>query len=621
MSTLAASHRLSATALRRALNGAPLWSVAVVTCIAALVLAPLFSLVRIAAQGEATLWAQVTADILPAALLDTGLLLGGVALLTGIVGIGAAWLVTAHRFPGHRILAALLPLPLAVPTYITAYIYVEIFDAAGPVQMALRSLMGWSSRGDYWFPEIRSVYGCVFVMSAVLYPYVYLAARLMFLTQSASMIEVARTLGASRYTLFRAIAIPLARPALAVGLSLALLESLNDIGASEYLGVRTLTVSIFTTWLNRGSLAGAAQIACVMLAIVLALIVMERRGRRDRRYALSTRRPRVTQPVDLSGRQRWLATLFCALPVVMGFVLPIAFLLREVFRRGLAEQIDEAFVGHLLTTVGLSGAATIATLAFGIVLVTASRLARLRLTKAALAIAGIGYAVPGTVLALGLLTPLVALDTSLGSLWRALTGERIGLVLMGSAGGIVIAYLIRFLPIATGSLSAGLERVSTGIEDAGRILGARPRELVLKIQIPLLRPALASAALLVFVDCIKELSATLLLRPLNTETLATLVYGHASRGAFEDGSLAALVIVLVGLAPVIQLVRSAETGPGKAGSAGSRGGTMPSFRAGAEKSAPQAPKTVSFRAPLSRPRNDMAIFPTRRSSARSAAPP
>lgn len=571
MSTLALTQRFSTTALRRALNGAPLWSVAIVIGIALLVLAPLASLMRIAAQGKATLWAQVTADILPAALLDTGMLLGGVALLAGTIGIGTAWLVTAHRFPGRRALSVLLPLPLAVPTYITAYIYVEIFDAAGPVQMGLRSLMGWTSRGQYWFPEIRSVYGCIFVMSAVLYPYVYLAARLMFLTQSASMIEVARTLGASRFKLFRAIAIPLARPALAVGLSLVLLEALNDIGASEYLGVRTLTVSIFTTWLNRGSLAGAAQIACVMLALVIGLIVIERHGRRDRRYALSTRRPRVTQPVDLSGRARWLATVFCAFPVLMGFVLPIGFLIREVSRRGFAEQVDDAFLGHLLTTIGLSGAATVATLAFGIVLVTASRLARLHVTKIALAIAGIGYAVPGTVLALGLLTPLVAIDSGLGTLWRTLTGERIGLILMGSAGGIVIAYLIRFLPIATGSLSAGLDRVSTGIEDAGRILGARPRELVLKIQIPLLRPALASAALLVFVDCIKELSATLLLRPLNTETLATLVYGHASRGAFEDGSLAALVIVLVGLLPVIQLVRSAEARPKKVAGASPSG--------------------------------------------------
>jgi len=561
MSSIALSRRLSAASLRRALNGAPLWSVAVVLGAAALVLAPLASLLRIASQGEATLWAQLIADVLPAALLDTGLLLGGVALLTGIAGIGTAWLVTAHRFPGRDALVWLLPLPLAVPTYITAYIYVEMFDAGGALQMGLRSLMGWTSRADYWFPEIRSVPGCILVMSAVLYPYVYIASRAMFLTQSSSMIEVARTLGASRFKLFRVIAIPLARPALAVGLSLALLEALNDIGASEYLGVRTLTVSVFTTWLNRGSLAGAAQIACVMLAVVILLIAVERYGRRDRRYALSTRRPRTAQAVRLPTGAGWIATIFCALPVLMGFVLPVGFLIREVARRGLLEQIDESFLAHLFSTLELSVLATLATLMLGIVIVTASRLARMRLTRAALTITGIGYAVPGTVLALGLLTPLVSMDSVLSTLWRELTGQRLGLIIMGSLAGIIVAYVIRFLPIATGSLSAGLDRVSPGLEDAGRILGARPRELVLKIQIPLLRPALASAALLVFVDCIKELSATLLLRPLNTETLATLVYGHASRGAFEDGSLAALVIVLVGLLPVIQLIRSAEARP------------------------------------------------------------
>ncbi|MGO4704348.1 ABC transporter permease [Microvirga sp. 2MCAF38] len=558
MSTLALPSRLSITAIRRACNGAPLWSLAVVFLVACIVLAPLASLVSIAMRGDPAQLPGLVSDVLPSALFDTSLLLAGVAILAGSIGIGTAWLVTAHRFPGRDALAWLLPLPLAVPTYITAYIYVEIFDAAGPLQMGLRGLMGWKSRADYWFPEIRSLYGCILVMSFVLYPYVYIAARTMFLTQGANMIEVARTLGAGRFRLFSVIAVPLARPALAVGLSLALLEALNDIGAAEYLGVRTLTVSVFTTWLNRNNLAGAAQIACVMLAIVILLIMLERRGRRDRRYSLSTRRPRVTQPVNLPPAGRWAATLFCTVPVIMGFALPLGFLLREVSRRDLSSQIDSAFLDHLLTTLGLSVTATVTAIVLGIVVVTASRLARTRFTRTAQGITGVGYAVPGTVLALGLLTPLVTVDNWIGSFWRFLTGEHLGLILLGSVAGIVIAYTIRFLPIATGSLSAGLERISSNLEDAGRILGARPRELVLHVQLPLLRPALASAALLVFVDCIKELSATLLLRPLNTETLATLVYGNASRGAFEDGSFAALVIVLVGLLPVIQLVRSAE---------------------------------------------------------------
>jgi iron(III) transport system permease protein len=522
-----------------------------------LVLAPVASLVAIAAGGG-HVPRSLLSDVLPVALLDTALLLGGIAVVAGATGIGTAWLVTAHDFPMRATLAWLLPLPLAVPTYITAYVYVEILDAGGRLQTLLRSLMGWHSRADYLFPEIRSLGGCILVLSFVLYPYVYITARTMFLTQSACLMEVARTLGASRMQLFRAVALPLARPALAVGLALALLEALNDIGAAEYLGVRTLTVSVYTTWLNRGSLPGAAQIACTMLAVVMGLIALERYGRRSRRYAMPTRRPRVAQALRLSPRAGVLAFFACALPVLLGFLVPAAFLVQEVVARGLAQQLDVALLRHLATSLGLAAGATGATLCLAVVVVTASRFAQHQLTDSLRFLVGLGYAIPGTVLALGLLGPLVGFDNLLNAVWRMLTGERLGLVVMGSTAAIVLAYMIRFLPIATGSLTAGFERVSAGIDDAARTLGASSRELVLRIQLPLLRPALASAALLVFVDCLKELPATLLLRPLNTETLATLVYGYASRGAFEDGALAALVIVAVGIWPVLQLTRSAE---------------------------------------------------------------
>ena len=554
----------------------PWWLSSAVAAIGLIVLLPLAALIGIAAEGDTEIWPHLIANVLPASTLDTLALLTGIGVVAGSMGITAAWLVTAHRFPGRGILVWLLPLPLAVPTYITAYIYVEIFDSAGLVQMALRDVMGWKSRSDYWFPEVRSLPGCILVMSAVLYPYIYIAARAMFLTQSASMLEVARTLGASRIKLFRIIALPLARPALAVGVSLALLEALNDIGASEYLGVRTLTVSVYNTWLNRGSLPGAAQIACVMLAFVMGLILIERYGRRDRRYAASPKRHRTVHPVPLLGARGWFATVLCTMPVVLGFVLPTAFLLRETFRGSLFDQFDADFLAHFMTTIGLSVVATCAVLILAVVLVSAVRLSKIPLTRGALFVAGLGYALPGTVLALGLMTPLVGIDNLIGTLWRNLTGERLGLLLMGAAGGIIIAYVIRFLSIATGSLSAGLDRVSPSLEDAARTLGASRREMVWAIQIPLMRPALASAALLIFVDCIKELPATLLLRPLNTETLSTLVYTYASRGRFEDGSLAALVIVLVGLLPVIQLVRSAEARPRAAESPSSAASGSPS---------------------------------------------
>lgn len=523
-----------------------------------LVLLPIAALIGIAAEGDAEIWPHLIRNVLPSSIVDTLALLAGIAVVAGSMGITSAWLVTAHRFPGRSILVWLLPLPLAVPTYITAYIYVELFDSAGLVQMALRNAMGWTSRGDYWFPEIRSLYGCILVMSAVLYPYVYIVSRAMFLTQSASMLEVARVLGASRLKLFRVIALPLARPALAVGLSLAMLEALNDIGASEYLGVRTLTVAVYNTWLNRGSLPGAAQIACVMLAFVVALILIERYGRKDKRYATSAKRSRVVHPAPLFGGRAWLATVLCAIPVFLGFVLPVAFLLREILRGSLIAQFDSEFLDHLLITLGLSVTATIAVLALATLLVSVARIAKSPLARSTLFVAGLGYAVPGTVLALGLMTPLVKIDEVIGTIWRHLTGERLGLLLMGTSFAIIIAYVLRFLSIATGSLSAGLDRVSPSLEDAARTLGSSRKEMAWRIQIPLMRPAMASAALLIFVDCIKELPATLLLRPLNTETLATQVYTYASRGRFEDGSLAALVIVLIGLLPVIQLVRSAE---------------------------------------------------------------
>jgi iron(III) transport system permease protein len=561
MDTATPRHLDRPPARRRVFASAPRWSVAVVVGTGLIVLAPLASLLAIAFGTGGDIAGRLVADILPMALLETALLLGGVAAIAGAIGIGTAWLVTAHTFPLRRALAWLLPLPLAVPTYITAYVYVEILDAAGPLQASLRGLMGWRSRADYWFPDIRSLPGCILVMSFVLYPYVYITARAMFLTQSAAMMEVARTLGASRFDLFRAVAVPLARPALAVGLSLALLEALNDIGAAEYLGVRTLTVSVYTTWLNRGSLPAAAQIACAMLVIVIGLLLLERRGRQNRGYATPARRQRRTQPVRLAALAGGLASVACALPVLLGFLVPAVFLAKEVLARSLASQLDLVFLRHLATSLGLAASATGVALVLAVVVVTASRFAQHHLTNGLKFIVGLGYAVPGTVLALGLLGPLVGFDNLLNLLWRAVTGERLGLVLMGSAGAIIIAYLVRFLPIATGSLSAGFDRVSGAIDDAARTLGARPRELVLRIQLPLLRPALASAALLVFVDCLKELPATLLLRPLNTETLATLVYGHASRGAFEDGSLAALVIILVGIWPVMRLTQSAETQP------------------------------------------------------------
>jgi iron(III) transport system permease protein len=452
----------------------------------------------------------------------------------------------------------MLALPLAFPTYIVAYVYVDIFEAFGPVQNALLALTGWKPGAASWYPNIRSLPGAIFTFSLVLYPYVFLAARAMFQTQSACLFEVARTLGATRLMLARHVALPLARPALAVGLSLALMEALNDIGACEYLGIRTLTLSIFTTWLNRSSLPGAAQIACVMLIAVAALIALERHGRRDKRFHLSVRRAQPPAPIVLDGARGLAMSAICALPVVLGFVIPAAVLAHEAVLLGISNGFDRDLVRAALNTILFAAAATIVALILGFGAVMAARMIRQPWTGWALTLAGLGYAVPGTVLALALLSPLVAIDEGLNWVSRTVAGVGVGLILAGSGAAIVIAYVVRFLTIATGSAQAGLARVSTRVDDAARTLGQTPGSIMRLIHLPLARPALGAAALLVFVDCLKELPVTLLLRPLNVETLSTYIYQFATRGNFEDGALAALLIVAAGIVPVIRMARYAD---------------------------------------------------------------
>jgi len=526
---------------------------------ALLALAPLASLIALAFADTGDLWSHLARYVLPFALLQTALLLGGVAVVTIVVGVGTAWAVTTFEFPGRRALTWLLPLPLAIPTYIVAYVYADFLGPFGPVQSALRTVTGWRSAADYWFPDVRSLGGAIFVIGFVLYPYVYLATRAMLQTQGAQYIEAARVLGARPWELALRITLPLARPAIAVGAALALLETLNDIGASEYLGVPTLTLSIFTTWLNRGSLAGAAQLACFMLVIVALLIALERYGRRNRQFAALTHQgARIVSRIRLAGAPRWIAPAICSIPVVLGFLVPAGVLLSEVIGRGLG--FDGELVRHAMTTVALASAATAIVLVIGFLSVAAQRYLRAAAIAACVNIAGIGYAVPGTVLALGLLSPLVVVDEAINTLTRVLGGAGTGLILAGSVAALVIAYVIRFLAIAIGFAQAGFARIATEFDDIARLLGAGPGKLALSIHLPLARPAMFGAALLVFVDCLKELPATLLLRPLNVETLSTYIYQFATRGSFEDGALAALIIVAVGILPVIYITLSAEIG-------------------------------------------------------------
>ena len=522
------------------------------------VLAPVGTLLWLAAGGSFAHWTQLAQHVLPQAALNTATLLAGVGALVLVIGTGCAWLVTACDFPGRRVLHWALLLPLAMPTYIVAFAYLDLLHPIGPVQGAVRWLLGYDSPRQFRLPDLRSMPGAILVLGFVLYPYVYMTARAMFITQPAHLMEAARKLGESRWGAFRRVALPLARPALAVGLSLALLETLNDIGASEFLGVNTLTVAVYTTWITRTDLAGAAQIACAMLFAVIALVWLERHGRRRQRFG-SAQRMHAVQPRRLHGAAAWLATAVTTLPVVVGFAAPALYLVWETIKRfDGGGGISRGLTDSLLNTLGIASGVTLVAVGAGLVVAWATRRAsgspqpRARWQARA---STLGYALPGTVLAIGLLTPALAFDAALADALGLA-----GLPLMGAGVVLVVACTIRFLAMPVGALEAGLARIPPSLEQASRLLGENSNGTLRRVHLPLLRPALVAGALLVFVDAMKELPATLLLRPANVDTLATWLYAEASRGTYEEGAVAALAIVLAGLLPVALLARTQQAG-------------------------------------------------------------
>ncbi|QIL69221.1 iron ABC transporter permease [Diaphorobacter sp. HDW4B] len=517
------------------------------------VLAPVVSLIWLALGADWAHWKHLVQYVLPDAALNTAMLMGGVGVLTLVVGTGCAWLVSAHDFPGRKLLHWALLLPLAMPAYIVAFAYLDLLHPIGPVQGALRWMLGYSSPREWRLPDLRSMGGAIFVLGFVLYPYVYMTARAMFMTQPAHLMEAARMLGESRWGAFRRVALPMARPALAVGLSLALLETLNDIGASEFLGVNTLTVSVYTTWITRTDLAGAAQIACSMLLVVIALVWLERHARRHQRYG-SAQRMRAIQPERLHGAKAWLATLFTALPVLIGFIAPAAYLCWETYKRlSQGQGVSTGLWMSLGNTLTLALGVTVVTVIAGLIIAWATRngVSTRHPSRWQARVATLGYAIPGTVLAIGLLTPALALD---GGIARLL--NLTGLPLMALGVILVVACSIRFLVIPVGGIESGLQRIPSTLEQASRLLGETAFGTLLRVHLPLLKPAVATSALLVFVDAMKELPATLLLRPANFDTLATWLYAEAARGTYEEGAVAALLIVVAGLLPVVLLAKT-----------------------------------------------------------------
>ncbi len=459
------------------------------------------------------------------------------------------------RFPGRRVFEWLLLLPLAIPAYVIASGDTDFLEYAGPVQGLLRAVFGWHSARDYFFPEIRSLGGAIIFMGLVLYPYVYLLARSAFLEQSVNVLEVSRVLGRGPWRTFSTVSLPAARPAIAVGVSLALMETLNDYGTVEFFAVYTMTAGLVDVWLGMGSLAGGAQIATTMLVFVVALISLERISRRHQKvYQHSSSRFRPLPAYRLKGSHAGLAVVVCALPVVAGFVIPVLVLgrLAVVY---FEDSWTPAFQTYVLNSLVLSASAALLALAVALFIAYSRRLHGGRLLALTTRVAALGYAVPGAVLAVGILVPVAAFDNALDAFLRETVGISSGLLLSGTVAAVLFAYVVRFLAVALGQVESSLEKISPSVDMAARTLGYRAGQTLVRYHLPLVRGAMLTAVMIVFVDCMKELPATLLLRPFNFETLATHVYQFASDEMLGEAALGSLTIVAVGLIPVLLLSR------------------------------------------------------------------
>ena len=530
------------------------WSFGAVL-IAALVVMPIVSTVWIALTPTENIWAHLLATTLPRYLSNTLILTIGTGALAAAVGTGAAWLVTMYRFPLSGLVEWLLLLPLAIPAYVGAYALVDFLEYSGPVQTELRNVFGWANPRDYWFPEIRSRWAAVVVLAAALYPYVYMLARAAFREQSGGTYEVARALGAGPLALFARVGLPLARPAVAAGTAIVMMETVNDFGVVDFFAVQTLTTGIFSVWLESGNAGGAAQIACVILAVILALVTLEKSGRRKLLFHAAARHRRPLTQVELPFWAGCLATGLCLVPFAVGFVLPVTVISVQTVLSPEA-WVSAGLVRAFTNTLWVGAVAASLTVLAALFMVYGVRLSGSRMAELLLPLTTIGYAAPGAVLAVGILIPVAALDQRVADLVVGLTGYEPGLILTGSAATIILAYCVRFFAIAQGAADSAFGRVSPSLQMAARSLGRSQGGTLRDVYLPMMKGSIGTALLLVFVDCVKELPATLLLRPFNFDTLATRAHEKASLENLSEAAPAALLVIAVGLAAVALLARA-----------------------------------------------------------------
>lgn len=497
-------------------------------------------------------WSHLAETVLKDYVTGSLQLMLGVGLLTSILGIGSAWLVTQYKFTGAHFFNWALLLPLAMPTYITAYSYTGLLDVAGPIQSSIRDSFSLGF-GDYWFPEIRSMSGAIFVMSFVLYPYIYLLARASFLDQSQHLKDAAQLLGYSRRHVFFKVSLPIARPAIIAGLSLALMETLADFGAVSYFGVSTFTTGIFRTWYGLDSVQGAAQLALTLLMFVIVLLSLEKHSRKRSNYH-DNNRGKNSHAKPLHGIKNIIAISLASLPLLLGFIIPVGQLL--IWAIDKHQQLFEAsFWGLVSNTLSLAAITALIALILALIAAYTHRIVANKLTLFSTNVIRLGYAIPGTIIAVGTLIPLARLDNHIDAWFRTHFDYSTGLLISGTIMALVIAYLVRFLAVALSTIDSGLSNIPQNMDQAARSLGTPPFKIMQKIHIPMLRTSLLTALLLVFVDVMKELPATLIMRPFNFNTLAVRAYELASDERLADASIASIAIVVVGLIPVILLTK------------------------------------------------------------------
>ena len=522
--------------------------------VASIIAIPILTIFYIAFSADKNIWPHLSSTVLPGYIITTSIVLAGISIITILIGVGLAWIVTVYEFPMRRTMEWLCLIPLAMPAYIVAYAYGDLLDYTGFVQTNLRFIFGWGSIRDYWFPSVYSIGGSIFVMSFVLYPYVYLTSRAAFLRQSMTLIEVSSTLGKSSIYSFFHIALPMARPAIIIGLILVIMESMNEFAAFEYYGVDTLSVGVYITWLGKNNLGGAAQIAIFMLLFVFLLMIIEKGLRKKRSFAQNNRKLMSVNRIKLSKGRSVFAIIICAVPILIGFLFPSLVLLDFVLERIL--EVDAIKYADLLfNSLLLSIFAAILTIILGVFLVNTYITSNNLIIRLSVTISRLGYALPGVVIALGVIVPLITLDGLIKNALGHYFNITVGLIFSGTMIAIVYAYVIRFLTISYGTIESGFTTLNPDIAAASRVLGQSKYSTLIKIQLPIIKPALIMSALLVFVDSMKELPATLILRPFNFDTLATYVYTYASLSQIEEAALPALTIVATGLLPIILINR------------------------------------------------------------------